>query len=118
MTINLNFINRSNDANNSQIVIFQKNVATDFAETSIAWTVIQNCGQGDNHPFTYPITMAVGANDSYGNYMPQLPATDGELFHVSLTTSGDTLSNAGQGTSSTEVQVRNDLAKGAIDASI
>jgi hypothetical protein len=32
MGVQLNFINQSNDANNSQIVIFQKNVASDFEE--------------------------------------------------------------------------------------
>ena len=62
--------NCSNDANNSNIVIFQKNVATDFDELVIAWKVIRNCGQGDNHPFKFPMTISVSASDSYGNYMP------------------------------------------------
>ena len=47
-TIQLNLINNSNDTNNSQIVIFQKNVATSFNEIAVAWQVIQDCGQGDN----------------------------------------------------------------------
>lgn len=118
MDIKLNFINQSNDLNNSQIVVFQKNTATDFDELSVAWKIIKNCGQGDNHPFIFPMTMAVGASDSYGNYTPQLPAQNSQLFHVSLTGSGDTLSLAGPGTSSKEVQLRNDLDKGAINASI
>ena len=54
-TIKLNFINRSNDQNNSQVVIFQKNVAADLDELAVAWKVIDNCGQGDNHPFNYPM---------------------------------------------------------------
>ncbi|GJI90978.1 hypothetical protein [Duganella hordei] len=118
MDVKLNFINNSNDANNSQVVICQKNVATNFDELAVAWTVIQNCGQGDNHPFNYPMTMTVGASDSWGNYMPQLDAENGQLFQVTLDTSGDRLSYAGQGTSSTEVQVLNNLAKGAINAGI
>ncbi|MFJ2987225.1 hypothetical protein ACIPF8_05125 [Collimonas sp. NPDC087041] len=118
MDIKLNFINQSNDLNNSQIVVFQKNTASDFDELSVAWKIIKNCGQGDNHPFTFPMAMAVGASDSYGNYTPQLPAQNGQLFHVSLTGSGDTLSVAGPGTSTKEVQLRNDLEKGAINASI
>ncbi len=65
MDIQLNFVNESNDANNSSIVIFQKNVATDFDELAIAWQVIKNCGQGDNHPFAFPMTMEVGASDSW-----------------------------------------------------
>lgn len=116
--IKLNFINRSNDANNSEIVLFQKNVATDFDELAIAWLVIQNCGQGDNHPFVYPMEMDVSASDSYGNYTPKLPAQNGQMFQMRMASSGDTLGYAGPGSSSKEVQVLNDLSKGAVSASI
>jgi len=95
VAINLNFINQSNDLNNSEIVIFQKNVATDFDELAVAWKVIQYCGQGDNHPFTFPMSMYVGASDSYGNYTPQMKAQNGELFKMALTASGDQLVAAG-----------------------
>lgn len=118
MDIKLNFINQSNDQNNSQIVIFSRNAATDFDELAVAWTVIRNCGQGDNHPFAYPSTMTVGASDSWGNDTPQLQAQNGQLFHMTLTSSGDTLSYAGPASSEQEVQVRNDLEKGAINADI
>ncbi|WAS95662.1 hypothetical protein [Nannocystis punicea] len=118
MDIKLNFINNSNDANNSQIVIFQKNVATTFDELAVAWRVIQYCGQGDNHPFTFPMQMAVSASDSYGNFTPQLPAQNGQLFNMTLTTSGDRLALAGSGTSSSEVQVLNALPRGSINANI
>jgi hypothetical protein len=118
MDIRLNFVNRSNDLNNTQIVIFQKNLANNFDELPVAWLVIQYCGHGDNHPFTFPMTMTIGASDSYGNYTPRLPVQNGQLFHVTLTTSGDTLSYAGPGTSASEVQLRNDLSKGAINGSI
>ncbi|RKR27536.1 hypothetical protein C8C93_2803 [Acidovorax sp. 93] len=117
MGVQLNFINNSNDTNNSEVVIFQKNVATNFDELSVAWQVIKYCGQGDNHPFTFPMGMQVGASDSYGNYTPQLDAQNGELFQMSLTTSGDRLVRAGNGSSSREVQVLNALPKGAINAS-
>lgn len=118
MDIQLNFINRSNDANNSSIVIFQKNVATDFDELAIAWKVIRNCGQGDNHPFKFPMTMAVSASDSYGNYMPQQLATIGQVFQVVRSTSGDVLQLSTDAGNSSEVQVRNDLPSGAANATI
>ena len=118
MDIKLNFINRSNDQNNASIVIFPKNVATDVEETAIAWLVIQNCGQGDNHPFVYPMTMTIGASDGYGNYTPQLPAQNGQLFHMTLTPLGHSLSLAGQGSSMAEVEISNDLATGSINAAI
>ena len=118
MGVLLNFINNSNDTNNSEVVIFQKNVATNFDELSVAWQVIKYCGQGDNHPFEFPMGMQVGASDSYGNFTPQLPAQNGQLFQMALTTSGDRLVSAGSGTSSKEVQVLNNLPKGAVSASI
>lgn len=118
MDIKLNFINKSNDANNSQIVIFQKNVSANYNELAVAWQVIQNCGQGDNHPFVFPMTMDVGASDSWGNYTPQLTAQNGQLFTMQSNPSGDQLIQTGNGTSVTEVQVLNGLTTGAINASI
>ncbi|MGV3598122.1 MAG: hypothetical protein ACO1PI_09655 [Bacteroidota bacterium] len=116
--IKLNLINRSNDQNNSEIVIFSKNASTDFEETAIAWTVVKYLGQGAHHPFTYPMESAVSAADSYGNYLPQLTANAGEAFHVIRDTSGDVISRLGAATSPQEIQVRNDLPQGAIDALI
>ncbi|WP_323119112.1 hypothetical protein [Burkholderia alba] len=117
MDIKLNFINRSNDVNNSQIVIFQKNVATDFSELAIAWKVITNCGRGDNHPFVFPIRTTVTASDADGNYMPQRPAQNGQMFSVVRAASGNVLALAGASSSSREIQLRNDLRKGAIAVS-
>lgn len=118
MNVQLNFVNNSNDMNNSEVVMFQKNVATNFDELAVAWQVIKYCGPGDNHPFTFPMGMQVGASDSYGNYTPQLEAQNGQLYLMRLTSTGDRLVAAGSGTSSKEVQVLNDLPKGAINASI
>lgn len=118
MDIKLNFINLSNDANNSQIVIFQKNVSTDFDELAIAWKVISNCGRGDNHPFVFPMRTTLSASDSDGNYMPQKLAQNGEMFSVSRVASGNVLSLAGASPSSREIQLRNDLRTGAITASV
>lgn len=118
MDIQLNFINQSNDTNNSQVVIFQKNVATNFSELAVAWQVIKNCAVGDNHPFVFPMTIDVGASDSWGNYTPHLPAQNGQLFAMQTSTSGDQLVMAGPATSPHEVQVLNNLSKGAINANI
>ncbi len=118
MDIKLNYIDDSNDPSNSQIVIFQKNVATDFDEIAVAWKVIKNCGHLCNHPFTFPMEMKVSASDSWGNYTSQLIANNGQLFSVKMAHSGDELAYSGQATSTKEVQVRNDLGKGAISANI
>ncbi len=62
------------------------------------------------------MTMAVGASDSYGNYTPHLAAENGQLFQMSLASSGDQLEYAGPASSSTELQVLNNLKTGAINA--
>lgn len=118
MDIKLNFINHSNDTSNSDIVIFQKNVATDFEELAVAWKVIKYCGQGDYHPFVFPMAVSVGASDSYGNYTPSISAENGQLYHVVRTASGDELALVGAGTSPKEIQLRNDLPAGAVNAFI
>lgn len=115
--IKLNFINRSNDTNNSSVVIFQQNIAEDFGEIAVAWRVIQNCGRLDNHPFTYSLNYQVAAGDSYGNYTPQLTAYDGQAYEMIMSTSGDILQlSPSPATSSTEVEIRNNLRIGAISA--
>ena len=116
--IKLNFINDSNDVNNSNVVIFQKNAGTSFDELAVAWQVIKYCGQGDNHPFTWPFASSVGASDSWGNYTPQLAAQPGQMFQMVLTPSGDQLQPAGPASSPQEIQVLNALNKGAINANI
>lgn len=118
MNIKLNFINNSNDRNNSRIVIFQKNVASDAADTTVAWKVIQNCGPGENHPFTFPLTAQASSSDSWGNYTPQLSVSPGQLLTASQSGSGDVLSYSGPSTAATEVQIRNALPQGAINANI
>ncbi len=118
MDIKLNFINSSNDLNNSHVVVFQKNVAANFGELAVAWTVIEECGQGDNHPFDYPMAMQISASDSHGNFAPQLVSHPGQAFQVTLNQSGHALSAVGAATSPTAVQVNNNLKQGAISACI
>jgi len=118
MDIQLNFINLSNDVNNSQVVMFQKNVSTDFDELAIAWKVISNCGRGDNHPFVFPMQTTLTASDADGNYMPQRPAQNGQMFSVTRAASGNVLGVAGAASSSREIQLRNDLRSGAITAGV
>lgn len=116
-SIKLNFINHSNDTNNSSVVIFQKNVATSFEELAVAWTVIQNCGSGENHPFSFPMSYTVSASDAWGNYTPQLDAINGQAFDMIKSTSGDHLELSSKpATSPSEIEMSNDLQMGSINA--
>lgn len=117
MEIKLNLINNSNDANNSQVVIFQKNPVAHTDEQAVAWRVIQNCGQGDNHPFVFPLNMSVGAADSYANKLPQPPVDSGQSLKMAFDGEQWQL-QAADGGNPSEAQVVNDLPTGAINASI
>ncbi len=117
--IKLNFVNESNDQNNSEIVFFQKNVATDLDEAAVAWKVIKNCATGWHHKFIFPTEIRITAFDSWGNeIITPIPACNGQLFHVYKDASGDQLKYYGPASSSNEVHLRNDLQMGAINANI
>ena len=114
--VKLNFINLSNDANNSEIVIFGKGVSTSFEEIAVAWRVIRNCGRQWSHPFTYSAHITVGVIDAYGNHSPQLAAENGQAFSVVRDVSGDALRLSGVANAANEVDVRNELPVGAVSA--
>ncbi|MFZ2407211.1 MAG: hypothetical protein WAW41_18925 [Methylobacter sp.] len=117
--IQLNLINQSNDINNSDIVIFQKNTATDVNTQSIAWTVVKNLGNGDNHPFAYPMEFAIGAKDAEGKYLPQIFTENGNAHEVVMACSCHVLQTAPTPAANpTEVEVWNNLELGSIDAQI
>lgn len=115
--ITLNFINNSNDTNNSEVLIFAKD-AGGLSELAIAWTVIRNCGRGSHHPFLYPMDQQVAASDAWGNFTPQLNAEPGQCFHMILTESGDMLQLKGPASNPRSIEVANDLMQGSINALI
>ncbi|WP_442265505.1 hypothetical protein ACSIGC_14535 [Tenacibaculum sp. ZS6-P6] len=114
--ISLNFINKSNNTNNSQVVIFQNNIAQNFDEIAIAWKVIKNCDRLNNHPFIFPLKFNISVSDSYGNYTPKLQAFNGQAFEMIKDTSGDILRLSSTPVVNTnEVEILNNLANGSID---
>jgi len=116
--IHLEFINRSNDANNSTIVIFGKNSGTALSEVSVAWKVIKNCGQGFSHPFSYTSDIQVGIGDSWGNYSPQVDAQLGQSHRAYLNESGTAFAPYNEAASLEEVEIVNQLPMGAIEAQV
>lgn len=119
MDIQLNLINHSNDVANSQVLIFQKNEATNFGELAIAWKVITNCGVGCNHPFLFPLKFEVCSSDSDGNYTRKMLATNGNKFAVEMGRSGHILRLTSEQTASvTEVELKNNLSQGSVSANV
>lgn len=117
--VKLNFINRSEDSKNRNIVIFQKNLVEDYDTDTIAWKVIKNCSQSDSRPFTCSTDFQVTASDSWGNCTPHLLAENGQKYQVTDDPSGNILQSGNSPANSPqEIEINNDLQKGSIDANI
>ena len=117
--IKLTFRNQSNDRSGPRVLIYQKSTKTSYDTISTAWKVIQNCGQGDYHPFEYVYDVQVTAGDSWGNFTQPADGMLGDRFKVIKDTSGDVLVRDTQrAIVSTSVEVANDLEKGSISANI
>lgn len=117
MEIKLNFINKSNDQNNSQLVIFQKTPAAHPDELAVAWKVIQNCGQGDSHPFALPLDFSVGADKRHAYQPPQPPVIGGQSLKMVLNGEQWQLL-AADGSNLPAPQAANNLSPGAINVSL
>jgi hypothetical protein len=112
--IKLNFINNSNDANNSQVVIFQQNMAEDYRPNPVAWKVIRECGPGMNHPFVYESSLMICANDAFGNFTPKQAAVEGQAFEMVHGTTGCVLQQADHPARENTIEIANHLDKGVI----
>ncbi len=112
--IKLNFINNSNDANNSQIVIFQQSVAEDFKPNPVAWKVIRECGPGMNHPFVYESDLMICANDAFGNFTPKQSAQEGQAFEMVHSPTGCILQPADYPARDHTIEIANHLERGVI----
>lgn len=118
MDIQLNFINRSDDQNNSSVFLFQKNAATRQDELVTAWKVIRNCGRNNHHPLVYSTDLEACISDQDGNYSPRKAVQAGDLFTVSALPLGRSFTYAGPNNSSQEIAVCNRLLRGAINVCV
>lgn len=119
--INLNFINKSSDTNNSSVVIFQHNTTPSYNELAIAWRVIKNVGSKSYHPFPYPLDFSINTTDAPGNNTPMMHANHGQHWEV-VNVDGDQNSHLlrlkGKHSNPEELVIANNLQRGAIDANI
>jgi hypothetical protein len=119
MDIKLRFVNKSNDGNKSEVVIYQKNVLTNMAALSVAWKVIRYCGRDCTHPFVYPDGYEVSITDEHANFTPRLKAKNGQMLSLVQTPTGSRrLLYTGPAGASTELDVLNDMSQGAVDVCI
>lgn len=117
--IKLRIINQSLDRNNSKILIFQRNVEPNLQECLIAWRVIENLGYDWTHPFDYPQQLQVSSSDYDGNSSDLMESGQGMCWSVVRSDSGNELRYVGpSGGRVPELQVRNGLPIGAVDANV
>ncbi len=81
MSVELTLINKTT-ANDLNIVIFQKNMASRASDVAVAWKVFANCPPKSKMPFVFSDDLTVNASDSFGNITPMLVAEAGQLFDV------------------------------------
>ena len=96
--------------NDLQVVIFQKNIASD--QSVFAWKIINNLVVDNNYPFDFPTDIHALVSDDEGNSAPQTLVTPGQMFQMANTTSGDQLVYKGPATNPKQVQIANDLKMG------
>ncbi len=80
--VKLNFVNRSNDQNNTEIVIFQKNNAEGFNVSAVAWKVIKGCEPGSNLLFDFPLDSTLQAKRENGSLTPVIKMPYGKVIEV------------------------------------
>ena len=118
MDIQLTFMNQSN-IDSSNIVIYQQNMASRAGNFAVAWQVIANSTPGSSYPFVFSPNLTVNAADSFGNFTPTLPASNGQLFQLSAATNnGNELAYSGPAVNKASIQVRNNLQIGNISANL
>lgn len=116
--IDLTYINKSEESDNISVIILQKNYAAAIDEFAVAWKVIKNCGYGMYHPFSYSLDLELNAVDSYGNHMSRVTAEPGQQFQVANFGRSTLLRYKGPAWSPVEIELANNLPKGAISANV
>lgn len=79
----IKFINRSNDTEIKDIVIYQKNeTLMSHTEIPIAWKVIKNCGVNQSYSFAFDSSLEVSLGDFMGNYKTSVRIEEGKVFEI------------------------------------
>lgn len=118
MESKLRFVNRSNDSNNTEVVIFQKNEVANIAEIAVAWKRIVNCGHDCYHPFVFSTDLKLSIGDDNGNFSPRKKALAGGIYLVKTDRFGKTVSYRAQEGNTAEIQVMNCNQIGAFNVNI
>ena len=107
--ISLNIINRSNDLNAINVVIFQKNIATSFSDTAVAWQLFNFTSSNQIEPLVYEYDLDISCQDSFSNFTPKLDANIGSKYEMTMSSSGNELILSGVSQNSSEIELLNSI---------
>lgn len=118
--IQLNLVNHSNSSGHEEIVIFQKNEASNISNYDTAWLVIKNLSHGDYHPFEFPVLSEVRISTPNEKHLtPLVPATKGEAFKLEQTATGEELLKIpASSKQANQIEIENSLPQGSVNANI
>ncbi len=109
--VDILFINKSNDEDNSNVLVFMKPTESNFAAQATAWQVIKDIGYNCWHKFSYTLDTSVIAlweNGKSGTF--PMSTTNGKNYALKQTKGGFTLEENGNGNAPNEFDVINKIA--------
>ena len=90
--INILFVNKSNDEDNSSVLVFMKPTESNLTAQSTAWQVIDNIGYNCWHKFTYTLNTSVMALWDGGNSGTfPMDTANGKMYALKPTKGGFSL---------------------------
>lgn len=105
-------------ASDSDVVIYQKNLASYEGKQAVAWQVFKHPAKGDVIDFTYPETMQMAVEDSSGQLTALQEVAYGELWEAVEINGATVLMLAGDSASSAQIQFQNNLSGESVTANI
>ncbi len=106
--IKILYVNKSDDRDNPNVLVFMKPTDSDFSAYSTAWQVIKNIGYNSWHKFTYTIDTSVVAtwdNGKSGTF--PLETSIGKSYALKNTSGGFSLVANGDSSEENEFDVIN-----------
>ncbi len=106
--IKITYINKSDNRDNPEVLVFMKPTESDLAAYSIAWQVIKNIGYNAWHKFTYTIdTSVVVTWDNGKSGTLPFDTTIGKNYALKNTAGGFALEEKGEANAGNEFDVIN-----------
>lgn len=109
--INIVFVNKSNDQDDSSVLVFMKPTESNFAAQATAWQVIKDIGYNCWHKFTYTLNTSVMVlwDDGKSGTFP-MDTTNGKTYALKQTKGGFSLDENGNGNAPNEFDVINKVS--------